>query len=84
MDAGSHQLVGPAAVTADLTAFAGRVLDASPDVLYARVDTVPGPDGMPLLIELEVTEPFLFLEHDPPAADRFAAAVAGWLAAGNF
>ncbi|MEY2566772.1 MAG: hypothetical protein QOE35_1301 [Actinomycetota bacterium] len=84
MDAGSHQLVGPASVTPELAAFAQRVLAASPGVLYARVDTVPGPGGVPLLIELEVTEPFLFLEHDPPAADRFAAAVAGWLAAGNF
>jgi hypothetical protein len=35
-----------------------------------------------VLMELEVTEPFLFLEHDPPAADRYAAAVAAWL--GNF
>jgi len=41
--------------------------------------TVPGPDGEPLLIELEVTEPFLFLMHDPPAADRFASAVTDWL-----
>jgi hypothetical protein len=80
LDAGSHQQVGPSAVDPALADFAGRVLAASPPVLYARVDTVPGADGEPLLIELEVTEPYLFLEHDPPAADRYAAAVAAWLA----
>lgn len=45
------------------------------DLLYARVDLLPGPDG-PLLVELELTEPSLFLQHAPGAADRFAAAVA--------
>ena len=45
-------------------------------LLYARVDVVPGPDGAPLLMELEVTEPSLFLTQSPGAADRFAAAVA--------
>ena len=79
LDAGSHQQVGPRAVDPALADFAQRVLTAAPPVLYARVDTVPGPDGEPLLIELEVTEPFLFLVHAPSAADRFAAAVADWL-----
>lgn len=81
LDAGSHQLVGPAAVLPSLADFARRVLAVSPPVLYARVDTVPGPDGEPLLIELEVTEPFLFLEHHPEGADNYAAAVAEWLQA---
>jgi hypothetical protein len=71
-------------VTSDHTGFASRVLAASPPVLYARVDTVVGEDSRPVLIELEVTEPFLFLEHDPPAADRYAAAVSGWLDGRNF
>ncbi len=48
-------------------------------LLYARVDLVPGPDGAPALMELEVTEPSLFLGHDPGAAARFAAAIRGWL-----
>jgi hypothetical protein len=39
--------------------------------LYARVDMLPGP----VLIELEVTEPSLFLRHDEGAAERFARAV---------
>jgi len=43
-------------------------------LLYARVDLVPGPDG-PLLLELELTEPSLFLRHAEGATARFAAAV---------
>ncbi len=43
-------------------------------LLYARVDLLPGPDG-PLLLELELTEPSLFLRHAEGAAARFAAAV---------
>lgn len=35
---------------------------------YARVDYVIGDDDEPLLMELELTEPDLFLRHHPPAA----------------
>jgi hypothetical protein len=57
---------------------AARVLAAAPgDLLYARVDLIPGPDGAPLLVELELTEPSLFLAHAPGAAQRFADAIAG-------
>ena len=77
---GSHQLVGPADVEPRLVTFAMRVLDAAPAVLYSRVDTVTGDDGEPVLMELEATEPYLFLEHAPEGADRFASAVARWLA----
>ena len=45
-------------------------------LLYARVDLVPGPDGAPVVMELELTEPSLFLSTSPGAADRFAQAVA--------
>lgn len=44
--------------------------------LYARVDLLPAADG-PLLVEFELTEPSLFLQHGDGAADRFAAAIAG-------
>lgn len=44
-------------------------------LLYARVDVVPGPDGTPLLIELEATEPQLFLRFSPAAAEVLADAV---------
>lgn len=65
---------------ADLVAFGDRVVNAVGErfgavPLYARVDTVPGDDGETLLIELEATEPSLFLHVSDGAADRFAAAV---------
>ena len=45
-------------------------------LLYARVDVIPGPDGAPVLVELELTEPSLFLAHAAGAADRLASAIA--------
>jgi hypothetical protein len=44
------------------------------DLLYARVDVVPTPGG-PVVLELELIEPSLFLQYDQDAAARFAAAV---------
>jgi len=44
-------------------------------LLYARVDLLRGPDGAPLLNELEIVEPALFLRHAPEAGDRLAAAL---------
>jgi glutathione synthase/RimK-type ligase-like ATP-grasp enzyme len=43
--------------------------------LYARVDLLPAPGG-PVVVEVEVTEPSLFLSYSPGAAGRFAAAIA--------
>ena len=43
--------------------------------LYARVDLVPGDDARPLLGELELIEPELFLDLVEGAADRFAGAI---------
>ncbi len=61
-------------------ALAAHVLSSLPahvtPSLYARVDVVPGENGRPLLIELELTEPSLFFEHGPRAPARFAAAIA--------
>ncbi len=47
--------------------------------LYCRVDLVPGDDGAPQVIEVELTEPSLFLTTDDGAADRFAAAISARL-----
>jgi len=44
--------------------------------LYARVDLIPERGGEPVLVELELTEPSLFLEHAPGSAERFAFAIA--------
>jgi hypothetical protein len=65
--------------TAAEMATAERVLAAVPGgagrLLYARVDLIPGPDGTPLLVELELTEPSLFLGYADGAADRLADAI---------
>jgi hypothetical protein len=52
------------------------------DLLYARVDLIPGSDGQPLLVELELTEPALFLYTCAGAAERFAAAIVAVATAG--
>jgi hypothetical protein len=58
---------------------ARRVVDVAQswgqDLLYARVDLLPGPT----VIELEVTEPSLFLGLAPGSAQRYAQAVRRWV-----
>jgi glutathione synthase/RimK-type ligase-like ATP-grasp enzyme len=65
---------------------AENVLDSLPwpraELLYARVDVVRGPEGTPLLLELELAEPSLFLAHGDGAAERFARAIVARLAEG--
>jgi glutathione synthase/RimK-type ligase-like ATP-grasp enzyme len=53
--------------------------ELSAGLLYARVDLVPDADGRPALLELELSEPSLFLTYDPRAAARFAAAISARL-----
>jgi len=67
--------------TAEELAAAGRVLDAmQADTLYARVDLLPGAEGQMRLLELEVTEPSMFLNWDAAAPARFASAIAARMA----
>lgn len=60
-------------------ALARSALEAVPvalgELLYARVDLVPGENGAPLLMELEITEPELFLRMEPSAPARLAAGI---------
>lgn len=49
-------------------------LDEPP--LYARVDLLRGEAGTPLIMELELVEPSLFLDRAPEATMRFAEAIA--------
>jgi glutathione synthase/RimK-type ligase-like ATP-grasp enzyme len=49
---------------------------AGAPLTYARVDLIRGLDGTPQLMELEVIEPDLFLDHAHDAGAAFAAAVA--------
>ncbi len=44
-------------------------------LVYARIDIVRGDGGRPMLLELELTEPSLFLQFGDGAADRLAAAI---------
>ncbi|MEO6351252.1 MAG: hypothetical protein ABIP53_11430 [Candidatus Limnocylindrales bacterium] len=45
------------------------------DLLYVRVDMVPGDDGAPLIMELELTEPSLFMVTNLESPERFADAI---------
>ncbi len=54
---------------------AKEAIDALREVpAYARVDVIRGADG-PLLMEVELIEPELFVDHAPESASRFAAAI---------
>lgn len=81
-DGGHGDFSATAEITTSLRGFVRKVL-AQPaargsyaDLLYARVDVVPR-DGGFMLMELEATEPFLFLPACEKAAGVFAGAVAG-------
>ncbi|MBV9593060.1 MAG: hypothetical protein JO147_04590 [Actinobacteria bacterium] len=54
------------------------VRDRFGDLVYARVDLLPTADG-PVVIELELAEPSLFLTTDPSAAERLVDALAASL-----
>lgn len=62
---------------------ARRTLAAIPggseQLLYARVDVIPGPDGAPVVLEVELTEPSLFLATSPGAPERLARAITAQL-----
>lgn len=71
--------ITPRVPSEDERKVADQVLSALPaawDLLYARVDLIPDADGAPMLLELELTEPSLFLDQDAGAAQRFADAIA--------
>ena len=68
--------VGPAEASGELIRFGARVLEATPVAwTYARVDMVDATDG-PLLMELELIEPDLFLGFSANTAERLAKALA--------
>ncbi len=60
----------------DQVELAEKVLAAIPQaLLYARVDLVRLPDGRPAVMELELTEPYLYLRYEPGAAANLAGAL---------
>ncbi|MET0764844.1 MAG: hypothetical protein ABWY29_08260 [Blastococcus sp.] len=72
----------PAAATTAQRDVAQAVFDAVPGLvgvdeppLYARIDLVQDASGRPVVLELELTEPSLFLPQAPGAAARLVGAV---------
>ncbi len=55
-----------------------RFVQEREPVLYARVDLVRGARDEPLVLEVELTEPSLFLGYADGATQRFADAIARW------
>jgi hypothetical protein len=81
-DRDQREEITPRAPTAAQHDLADQVLAAMPDPLgradalaYARVDLVTDTDGVPRLIELELTEPSLFLEHSEQGAEHLVDAL---------
>ena len=65
----------PVSLMPSQLAIAHAMLDLLPEpAIYARVDIVLT-EAAPLLMEIEVLEPDLFVTHDAAAADRFASAL---------
>lgn len=80
--AGGHEEVVLAPVADDERALAARALAPyASRLLYARVDVVRDAQGAPVVMEVELLEPSLFLAQHPPALARFADAIASWLRA---
>src|SRR5690606_14984602 len=67
----------PAVSDAALGALPQLVADAGAafPLLYARVDVVPDDEGRPVVLEVEVSEPSMFLRLEPGSVDRFADTV---------
>ena len=60
---------------AELLAAAKKVIEqVEPQPVYARVDMVCGDDGQPMLMELELIEPSMYLRKSPAAPAQFASA----------
>lgn len=70
--------IGPRAPSPAERRVAEAAMDALPwprsALAYGRVDLLPGPDG-PLVLEVELAEPSLFLDAEPGAAGRVADAL---------
>jgi O-ureido-D-serine cyclo-ligase len=67
--------IRPRVPGADELAVAERVMARLPfdTLLYGRVDLIRDESGRPCVLELELTEPSLYLAHQPGSAQRFAA-----------
>jgi len=76
-----EERIAPATPTDGELAVAVRALTRVPGprpLLYARVDLLAGPHG-PVVNEVELVEPSLFLRHSPGAVERLASSIAAHL-----
>jgi hypothetical protein len=74
----AHPGLRPWSPTPDELAVAGQALSAVPhsaDLLYARVDLASGVGGEPLVTELELVEPNLYLTVHPDSIPTVARAI---------
>jgi hypothetical protein len=73
---GQEQVSGAIAPAADERELALSIWAGLPKgLLYARVDLARSEAGEPLVMELELLEPSLFLLQSEAALDRFATAI---------
>ncbi|HEX3475873.1 MAG TPA: hypothetical protein VHT91_12695, partial [Kofleriaceae bacterium] len=77
-----EQVDGPVEIADDERAVAEAALaPVAGRILYGRVDVARDAAGQPMVMELELIEPSLYLTRCPRALDRFVAAIRRWLAA---
>jgi len=76
---GAFTVVEPSAAEIAVAEAALAVAPAPP--FYARVDLIPDADGRPLVMELELIEPDLYLDLTPDRGESFAVALAARLRA---
>ncbi len=77
-----ERVEGPVPIAEDEAKITEAVLAPLADqILYARVDLARDADGQPVVMELELIEPSLFLTRRPGSADRLVAALMRRLAA---
>ncbi len=75
-------ITGPVAISDDEARLARRALEAvGQPVAYGRVDVAPGPDDVPVVMELELIEPSLFFAQSDSALERYVQMVCREVAA---
>lgn len=73
---GVERVTGPHPITEEERALAEALMARfGAGTLYGRVDLARDARGEPMVMELELVEPSLFLTDHPPALERFAEAI---------
>ncbi len=72
---GDERALGDAVIAALPQLFDAGLVEAEFPLAYARVDLIRAADGAPRVLELELAEPSVFLDHGPGAAVRFVEAL---------